>query len=215
MHQTTQSLMFLLLVWTICLAPPLSAAEATGALDPEKLAIVFQDGALEINGTLVSLPTKIENITALLGKQSRFAEKANDAYVWDELGVKVLSAPGTKTASTFSVYIRKRKPVEKDRYLPSGRLYVDSRPKSDFTGTLIIDGVHITPALKFWELNAYKTGTPFRRSYRAHRYRFIGKVKNAQDRRFAIIAHLHDDRTIRKIEIYYEQSEPDTSGESP
>ena len=60
MHQTTRSLMFLLLVWTICLAPPLSAAEATGTLEPEKLTIVFQDGALEINGTLVFLPTKIE-----------------------------------------------------------------------------------------------------------------------------------------------------------
>ncbi len=212
MHQTTQSVMFLLLVWTICLAPPLSAAEATGALEPEKLAIVFQDGALEINGTLVSLPTKIENISALLGKQSRFSEKASDVYTWDELGVKVLSEPGTKTASTFSVYIRKKPKADYLKYVED---YIDSRPTQNFTGTLIIDGVHITPALKFWELNAYKTGTPFRRSHWAHRYRFIGKVKNAQDRRFAIIAHLHDDRTIREIEIYYKQSEPDTSGESP
>jgi hypothetical protein len=165
--------------------------------------IKLENGTLSIQNHPLPLPQPIDEITPQIGPYTRFSEKANDIYTWDNHGFILWSQPGKKTIFEIGVYIRKKKPVEEDSFSPTGRRFVDSRPKRDFSGTFILDGVEVTPTMTFETLNARKSGEKFNRTHWADQFKYYSTVPGT-GQSYRVIVYLHEDRTISSIEIVYE-----------
>lgn len=147
----------------------------------------------------------IDELTQKIGPFTRFAEQANDIYTYDADGFIIWSRPGQKTAYQIGIYIEKDKPVEPDSFSPTGRRFVDSRPKQDFSGTLILNGVTVTPSLSFETLNAKISGAKFNRTHWADQYMYYAKIPGT-DKYYRVIAYLLEDRKIEYIEISFDPS---------
>lgn len=167
-------------------------------------AISLSNGILIMNSQPIHLPQPIDNVIEKLSPYSRFAEKGNDIYTWDNLGFLFWSKPHKKIANQLGVYIRKKRPVEEDKFSPTGTRFIDSRPKQDFSGTLILDGVKITRTITFEALNAKKTGPKFNGTHWADQFKYYSKVPGT-GQSYRVIVYLHEDRTINYVEIVYEE----------
>jgi len=164
--------------------------------------ITLQDGQLTINGHNLAMPMPVHEVTQKIGGYSRFAAKGNDIYTWDENGFILWSRLNQKTIFEIGVYIKKKKPVAKDRTLASGQIFIDSRPKQDFSGTFILDRVNITQRLTFETLNAKKSGPKFNRTHWADQFKYYSKIADT-GQSYRVIVYLNKNRTINYIEIVY------------
>lgn len=179
----------------------LDAAETeTPSHETSQYTITLQEGRLTIIDHPLQLPLPVDKVTNKIGMYSRFVDKANDIYTWDEHGYKLWSRPNKNTIYQIGVYIRKK---PKANYLNYVEDYVDSRPKQDFSGKFILDGVTITQKITFERLNAKKTDQKFRRTHWANQYQYRDKLKDT-GKSYQVYVYLHDDRTIRLIEINYD-----------
>lgn len=197
----------LVLFFYICVALLIGCnveAEPNTADNKEnQYVIILEDSVLYINKQKISLPTSIENITKITGSFSRFEEQANDIYTWDNDGFIFWSKYNETTTYQIGIYIRKAKPLEPDSFSPSGTRFTDSRPRDDFSGTFILDGVNITKTLTFETLNAKKKGTKFNRTPFSDQYKYYSKIPGT-DRYYRVIAYIHQNRTIEYIEISFD-----------
>lgn len=167
--------------------------------------ITLQAGRLTINGQHLPMPMPVHEVTQKIGDYSRFAAKGNDIYTWDAHGFKLWSRPNKQTIFEIGIYIKKKKPVAKDRTLASGQLFIDSRPKQDFSGTFILDGVNITQRLTFETLNAKKSGSKFNRTHWADQFKYYSKIADT-GQSYRVIVYLNENRTINYIEIVYDNN---------
>ena len=208
---------FFILVFYICAifqyGCDASAEPGTSDNKAIKFEIVFEDNTLYINKNKIVLPMPIDDLEKQIGSYSRFEEQANDIYTWDNNGFIFWSKYNEKTAYQIGIYIRKSKPLEPDSFSPSGTRFTDSRPRDDFTGTFILDGVKITKILTLEQLNANKKGAKFHRTPFSDQYIYYSELPGT-DRYYRVIAYIHQNRTIEYIEISFDPNPwgvPDSS----
>ncbi len=200
----------ILAVWLLLCALPQKPALAQ-TIAPEDLHIVIEGSRIEFNGMPIELPIDIKKIEQIIGEKPRKLSYST-SWIWDNYGFKFYAyKDGTEEekktkGNTLSIFIRKKTlPIKNSE---------SARPEYNFRGTLIIDGVQITPQLTMPEFNARKRGRPFHQRPQKWKFtshaRIEGRPKPAS---MQFYANVHDDLTIRYISIWYEEYEPLTEEE--
>ena len=195
------SLVVMLMVFCLWAVSELHAYEE---IQPEELRIVIEGGRVEVNGFSLEWPVSIAEFTEIVGEDPR-TDPSGGVWIWDSYGIKFLSYKGgTKEerntkGNELTIYIKD---------YPDGDDsdgYYESRPKYNFRGTLVIDGVRITKNMTVKDVNKKKRGRKF--SKRPQWWRFItySKIPGRDNAELIMLAKVFEDLTIRNIYIWYEE----------
>ncbi len=197
----------ILAVWLLLCALPQKPALAQ-TIAPEDLHIVIEGSRVEINGVPIEWPVQISKITKILGEKPRIIGDSY-AWIWDDYGFKFLPFDeGTKEdrytkGNELTIHIREKAPFGK---------YTDAtfpHAKHNFRGTLIIDGVQITPQLTISEFNARKRGRPFHQRPQKWKFKSFARIEGKPvPAVLKFYANVYDDLTIRYISIWYKEHKP-------
>jgi len=185
-----------------CLWFPL-VLRAQGVVAPEDFQIVIEGARVEINGIHVEWPVSIQKLTEIIGERPRTFLPDNTDWVWDNYGISILSYRNRKydppklsktLGNELVVYIRKkiRPPYLKDEF----------RPKHNFRGTLIVDGVRITPGMTVAEINAKKRGRAFYQRPAWWKFKSYANFPDRKDAVMKMLFKVHKDLTVNRFYIW-------------
>ena len=103
----------------------------------KNISIVCDLKEIHINNLAISFPTNYETLKSILGDATRIEpikQTKNKVYLWDDLGIYCSSADPEKMLMLLF--------VEDNRY------GLGHQPKSNFTGTVLIDGEALETSLE-------------------------------------------------------------------
>ena len=70
--------------------------------------VTFKNGQLTLGSATISLPTKIEQLTVLLGKPDRTSRSVNVIYTWDKLGIYAYEKPDSGQVNSVVFSYRRK-----------------------------------------------------------------------------------------------------------
>lgn len=191
-------MLFVFYLWTV------SLLHAYESIQPEDLQIVIDGGRVEVNRSSLEWPVSIAEFTKIVGEEPR-TDQSGGVWIWDSYGIKFLSYKGgTKEerntkGNELTIYI-KDYPDSDDS---DG--YYESRPKYNFRGTLVIDGVRITKNMTVKDVNKKKRGRKFSKRPQWWRFTTYSKIPGRDNAELIMLAKVFEDLTIRNIYIWYEE----------